>query len=145
MVCRYIFGNATRARKDQNEKASGIWTPERFDRDQLKNTYGGGKSVDWSSWHIYVSLRISATTQTRHWKSADKVEMINSRGMKNIKTNDSLIDLQKASAQMIKIRQQLHLDEPAAETDDLEDEMWVYRWLPYADRPQTSKKQARKW
>jgi hypothetical protein len=92
--------------------------------DQLRKHYGEVGKALIDQVDIYMSLCESARQLRQDIeKCGTKVEVINSRGIKNIKTNDSLIDLQKASAQMIKIRQQLHLDEPAAETDDLEDEM----------------------
>lgn len=92
--------------------------------DQLGKRYGEVGKALIDQVDIYMSLCESARQLRQDIeKRGTKVEVINSRGMKNIKTNDSLIDLQKSSAQMIKIRQQLHLDEPAAETDDLEDEM----------------------
>lgn len=92
--------------------------------DQLGKRYSEVGKALMDQVDIYMTLcELARKLRQDIENRGTKVEVITSRGIKNIKTNDSLIDLQKTSAQMIKIRQQLHLDEPAAETDDLEDEM----------------------
>lgn len=56
-------------------------------------------------------------------KRGTKVVVTTSNGTKNTKTNDSVQDLNKLVGQMLKMRAQMHLDEPAPKADDLNDEM----------------------
>jgi hypothetical protein len=56
-------------------------------------------------------------------KRGTKVVVTTSTGTKNTKTNDSVQDLNKLVGQMLKMRAQMHLDEPAPKVDDLDDEM----------------------
>lgn len=56
-------------------------------------------------------------------KRGAKITVTTSSGVENLKTNDSVQDLNKIAGQMLKIRAQMHLDDPAPKADDMDDEM----------------------
>lgn len=52
-----------------------------------------------------------------------KISVVSSKGVESIKTNESVQDLNKLAGQMLKIRAQMHLDEPVPKADGMDDEM----------------------